>query len=112
MTRVRSSSSDKEVTVASTAPVPPDLPALSAKANVQWGSGIFAFYSYPTALSVHSLTITNKRNRRPNTQRCGVNQFGRTPALQVSSHLSHDIQRMSAAIWFGGAISMQTAYRR
>src|ERR1700747_2029506 len=88
MTRDRSSSSDKEVTVASTASDPPDLPALSAKANVQWGSGIFAFSSYEAALSVHSLTVANKPDRRPNTQRCGVIQFGRTSALQVSSHLS------------------------
>src|ERR1700756_293142 len=102
MTRDRSSSSDKEVTVASTASDPPDLPALSAKANVQWGSGIFAFSSYEAALSVHSLIVANKPDRRPNTQRCGVIQFGRTSALQVSSHLSYDIQRMSAAICFRG----------
>jgi len=38
--------------VASTAFVPPDLPALSAKANVHGEVGIFAFFSYLAVLSV------------------------------------------------------------
>src|SRR5260370_142173 len=59
---------------------------------------LFAFAS----LLVRSHTLANKRSLRQNTQRCGVTQFGRTAAPQVSSHTLHLIQRVPATICFRG----------
>src|SRR5260370_12130113 len=48
------------------------------------------------SLLVRSHTLANKRSLQQNTQRCGVTQFGRTAAPQVSSHTLHLIQRRPA----------------
>jgi hypothetical protein len=61
--------------VASTAFVPPDLPALSAKANVQWGSGMFAFSS---GLPRYSFVLMLLRTNRA---------FGKTRSAAVSPNL-------------------------
>src|SRR5712671_6005926 len=54
------------------------------------------------SLLVRSHTLANKPSLRQNTQRCGVTQFGRTAAPQVSSHTLHLIQRVPATICFRG----------
>src|SRR6266849_2854025 len=88
MTRDRSSSSGKEVTVASTAFVPPDLPALSAKANVQWGSGMFAFSS---SLPRYSFVLILLRTN---------GTFGKTRSAAVSPNLDAPPHLRYAAIPF------------